>query len=241
MLWTKADLIICPLFLLISVIISFVLYLLLSKKDINIRRIPLCVITVILIILEVRKITSIYSEYGFLPSYLPFQFCSFFMFWSLFLLVPNKKIRSFGSSITMVWSIMIFVGTLINPGSVFGNASAELLYNHKINHSFIFHELINLYFILELFLKTTEYEKKFISYMPVATLFFACFAVPLSFIFNYSYSGVLGIESIEPLMNFIELVTPYVYAALIVIFGVLLVTFIYYCLFQMHSAINNKK
>lgn len=237
--WTHEELIICPLFLLINAVIALIVFLFLHKKSLQARRIPLYIITITLIVLEIWKITKNIIE-GFSPSVLPFQFCSFFMVWSALLLFKNEKIKNFGSALTMTWSTIIFITMLINPHSIYGDSVNSLFYEHKLTHSFVFHELVVLYFILEVCLHTTDYKKGHVKFMPLAMLVFSTLAITLSFVFNENFCGVLGVPAF-PLMDSIRLnFGPYVYAGFLFVFGMFLIPLIYMGLYYLHIYKNKK-
>lgn len=199
--WTKEELIVCPIAFILLLILAIFFGIVLRNKSKNTRIIPLKCISIALIIMEIFKQTNeLKTGYSFYS--LPLHFCSFFIFWPLLTFSKNEKIKSFGQEITFIWSAMITISMFANPYAIYGNSIKTLLYDGIFEHTFVFHELVILYFLLNLTLRIPECKIKFLKFMPLAILLYGIVAIPSAYIFNSNYCNILECQFFNPLEIF---------------------------------------
>ena len=135
-----------PIMLVIIIVVCLCLGLILKNKPEKIKRIPLIIIAIILLILEVVK--QLYNAFN--GSYstwiIPLHFCSMFVF-----LIPlaeffNGKIRDMSQALAFTCSFMFVALFYFQPSGVLGNATSNVFGSFNSFHTFVYHHLIILYF-----------------------------------------------------------------------------------------------
>ena len=122
---------------------------------------------------------------------LPLHFCTLVIFVIIFAQIPSKKIGDFFKPIAFSFSGLVAFMLYISPTSLIGNSTDNVFLNYYTFHTFTFHHLVVLYFILTLTLNT--YTPKLTdSFKGVGgILFYAVYAVPASFALNTNYVNIL--------------------------------------------------
>ena len=142
------------------IIISVVLRLLLIKKDVKIRMIPLQVIAVILLLLEVGKQTVSFSR-GYDLYHIPLHFCSLVMFTLPFMAFYKGKyatgIRAIATAVcgATFWLTAIYPDLIYSAGNI-----RNFFVNYLDFHTVAFHNLVMLAFLLILALDLHTPAKK---------------------------------------------------------------------------------
>ena len=78
-LWTYEHFITLVPSIIVMILVTFLLSILIGKKDIKIRRIPLMIISILIVILEIiKQVKSLIDGYNL--YYIPLHFCSLFIF-----------------------------------------------------------------------------------------------------------------------------------------------------------------
>ena len=142
------------------VIISIVLRLLLIKKDIKFRMIPLQVIAVILLLLEVGKQAVSFSR-GYDLYHIPLHFCSLVMFTLPFMGFYKGKYASGIRSIATAVCGATFWLTAIYPDLIYSAGNIKNFFGDYLDfHTVAFHNLVMLAYLLILSLDLHTPAKK---------------------------------------------------------------------------------
>lgn len=151
-LWSSAHIKTLLPALAVMLVLSIVLRLLLGKKDIKIRMIPLQIISVLLLLLEIGKQLVSFSR-GYSLYHIPLHFCSLLLFTLPAMAFYNGKytaqVRTVGTSICGA----IFWLTAIYPCLIYSAGNIECFFTDFLDaHTVTFHNLAMLAFLLILFL-----------------------------------------------------------------------------------------
>ena len=152
-LWTQEHLRTLPPAFLLMLAASLLLRFFLKNKSLGLRRLPLQVIALLLILLEVGKQTTSYRD-GYDLYHLPFHFCSFVMI-ALILAAfyrgrGEERVRGVAAS----WCWAAALMTLISPELIYPEHNiVELRESFLSFHTVAFHNLVILAALLILFLE----------------------------------------------------------------------------------------
>jgi len=146
----------------IVIIISLIISKLLKNKEEKTKKIPLYIISGLILFLEMHKQIRNCLGYNYNYFYaifkgmtnefdtyaLPFHFCSFFMFWVLFDLIfmKHERLSKFFNNMAFLWATFIFVLMFFYPEMVYGSAIRNLILDGNLEYSTVFHFLVLLYF-----------------------------------------------------------------------------------------------
>ena len=161
MLWTKLHAItILPAFVVFIALGFFLAKLLRGKSD-KVRYIPFQIITVALLVLEVLKQYSSIKTGNYDLYFLPFHFCSLF----LFVLPPHSFYKGKGKriidTITFACCSSMTFFMLVMPSIIYSDASIATMSEQFISfHTVVFHNLVCLYFILAVAMRMFEFNPK---------------------------------------------------------------------------------
>ncbi len=199
--WSKSDLIVIPLMLLIISASAVLLHFLLRNKKYYIRRIPLQIISLIVVVIEIIKQFYYRGNPDFTYYVLPLHFCSLFM-----VLMPlsqffGHKVGSIFKPMTFVYSGLVTVLVLVNPNALIGQSTSDILGSFHNIHTFVFHFSVIAYFIFSIAL--SDYQPKFIHCINVTCgiVFYAVYAIPCSYRLQVNYVNILY-SFFEPLEKF---------------------------------------
>lgn len=172
--WTKSQIIVLTLSFLIALIIALVLRKFLNGKSEIIRRIPLIIVTILLIGLEIAKQTVGFAI-GYSYSILPLQFCSTFYIWFSLAQFTKGGFQRSMQIMSVVSAIIMVVMLLISPFSLIGYSTDNIFLNFSNFHTFTFHYLVIVYLFISFALKLVhpKYEDSF----TIVICFFAYFIV----------------------------------------------------------------
>lgn len=178
--------------LIAMIIITWLLRIWLIKKDIKIRIIPLQIIAIFLLILEVLKQgTSIIEDYDL--YYLPFHFCSLFLF-----LLPAMSFywgqhKEVVDSITATCELCVFLFMIVYPALIYGAGDIQNFFNFERFYSFhtvTYHTLVVfvMFLIIGLDLHVPS-EKRYYKQLWIFIICFSIIAAIMSQIFKTNYGG----------------------------------------------------
>lgn len=147
-LWSQAHIQTLLPALAVMLIVSIALRLLLGKKDLKIRMIPIQIISVLLILLEIGKQTVSFSR-GYDLYHIPLHFCSLLLFTLPVMAFYNGKyvnqVRAVGTAICGA----IFWLTAIYPNLIYSAGNIEGFFDNYLDfHTVAFHNLAMLAFML---------------------------------------------------------------------------------------------
>lgn len=224
----------------ISLFITIVLYKIFGHKDLKTRRIPLFILTMIILLFEIIKqikniipglnpATLDFKDYGlsFNGYALPFHLCSFFIFFPILALVTKGKVRDFFENITLVWAVAISAFTVLYPQSVYGDQVREFYNGGNFLHSILFHQSAVLYLMLVIALRPYDIGLKKSWYVPIGFLVYGVIAIPMAFIFNANYCSILSCDFF-PILDTLRVNYGYfVYLPILMIIGMIFGTILY--------------
>lgn len=187
--------------LLIFTALAVGLHFLLRKKKQFKRRIPLQIITLIVVIIEIVKQIYYHDNPDFTYYVLPLHFCSLFM-----VLMPlsqffGNKVGNIFKPMTFVYSCLVFILVLANPNALIGQSTSDILGSFHNIHTFVFHFSVIAYFIFSIALG--DYQPKFRHCINVSCgiAVYASYAIPCSYHLQTNYVNILYCY-FEPLENF---------------------------------------
>ncbi len=234
---------IMPIALLVMILISIGLRFLLKNKSDNVKNIPLTVIAFMLLGLEIGKQVYYIFFVEYITYALPFHFCTLVIFVIIFTQIFGKKLNAFFKPIAFSFSGLVTFMLYIAPTSLIGNSLDNLFLNYYTFHTFAFHHLVVLYFILTICLGT--YSPKLTDCVKNVggIIFYGLYAVPIAFKLNTNYVNILK-STIGFLENFRLTYGQFVYDAIWFLFCSIcasLICIAYYYILKLIGFIKNKK
>lgn len=232
--YSEYDIIILPAVLFCIVSVSVCLSLVLRNKREWVVNIPFVTIAVLLLVLEVMKqLENVMTDFSYYA--LPFHYCSLFLITIPLAELGGKRLSSVFRPLAFNMSFIVSVGIYLFPGGILGNASELFGKDFFHTHSFIFHHLIILYFVLSVFMK--RYRPRLCDGVSMLTMgmIFVAVAIPVSYIFDTNYANFLS-SAVPPLEKIRLCLGQTVYTSIIAIahtVGTLLCSVIYYYLYKL--------
>ncbi len=215
--WTKAEAIVLPIALVIVLFVAILIsYLLRNKREI-IKKIPLMIITTIVLVLEViKQILSIMD--GYETWSIPLHFCSLFLYFYTFASFCKGKVAEYGKTMCFVAATFFIILFYINPSSIIGSSSENIFLTFNTFHTFVYHHLILLFYFIMLFSKLYKPSKRDYIYVIVWITSYALVAIPLAHILDTNFCNLL--TSNIPFMETLRLnAGQFVYTMVMVLFG----------------------
>ena len=147
-LWTAAHAKTLPIALLAMIIISIVLRLLIGKKSLKIRMIPLQVVAILLVGLEIGK-QYVSFQNGYDLYHIPLHYCSLFIFavpaMAFYTGKGCEKVRAAVSGFCGAMATLL----LIYPNLIYGDWNIENFFKGYLDlHTVAFHNLVLFAFVL---------------------------------------------------------------------------------------------
>ena len=229
-LWTLTHLWqIVPTFLVFAVL-TFIAVKLIGKRTERVRRIPLQIIAVTILVLEVLKQINSFGEDGTYNMYsLPFHYCSLFLY-----LLPldsfyHGKFKPFISAANFACLASLALDMILMPAVIYpAYQILDYTKNFANFHTVTFHNLVVLYFMLTVALKLYDLNtKRDIKIMTVFLAVYVAIAAVLSYTlkvnFHNLYScNILFIENARVAMiNAIGVFGIIIYVSLLFILTIL--------------------
>ena len=178
--------------MLIIISISLSLYFLLRRKSDKVKNIPLACIAITILVLEVIKQYFTIKEGNYGAWSIPLHFCSLFLFFfPLATLIPNKKVKTFGSTMSLVCCVWMTVLFYIAPRTIIGDSCRNVFGNFFSFHTFIYHHLAILYLFIGLLLNQFKISKHFYIHTFVGMTCYGLVAIPLAYILDTNYCNIL--------------------------------------------------
>lgn len=176
--------------LAVMVVLTVVLRLTLGKKPLHIRMIPFQVIACLLVLIEIGKqITSLIEGYDL--YFLPFHFCSLFIFMLPFMAFYRGKHMQKVGAVTASLSCAMFLLMLIYPNLIYSAANIKEYFQVYLSfHTVTFHNLVMLAFLLIPALELhTPATKKEPVYALIFTIGFCIVAASMAHILKTNYAN----------------------------------------------------
>ena len=232
----------------VMLLLSILLRVLLGKKDLKIRMIPVQIIAVILLALEVGKQVVSFSR-GYDLYHIPLHFCSILLFTLPAMAFYNGKyvqqVRAVGTAICGA----IFWLTAIYPCLIYGAGNIEGFFTNYLDaHTVLFHNLAMLAFMLivalDLHIPAAKGEHKLIIVFLTA---FCVIAAVASQLLQTNYAGFYhcNVPPIEEFRLMLQPIIGYWPAQLIYVGGLTAVHYGFvigfYCLYKVIRRLLTKK
>ena len=232
----------------VMLLLSILLRVLLGKKDLKIRMIPVQIIAVILLALEVGKQVVSFSR-GYDLYHIPLHFCSILLFTLPAMAFYNGKyvqqVRAVGTAIcgAIFWLTAIYPCLIYSAGNIEG-----FFTNYLDAHTVLFHNLAMLAFMLiialDLHAPAAKGEHKLIIVFLTA---FCVIAAVASQLLQTNYAGFYhcNVPPIEEFRLMLQPIIGYWPAQLIYICGLTAVHYGFvigfYCLYKVIRRLLTKK
>ena len=192
-LWTLTHLWqIVPTFLAFAVL-TFIAAKLLGKRSEKVRKIPLQVITVILLVLEVLKQINSFGEDGTYNMYsLPFHYCSLFLYLLPFHSFYQGKYKPLVSAATFGCLASLMLDMILMPAVIYpAYQIVDYAKNFASFHTVTFHNLVVLYFMLTVAFKLYDLQtKRDVKVMTVFLAIYVAIAAVLSYTLKVNFHNL---------------------------------------------------
>ncbi len=198
MYYSEYDKRVLPLVFLAILAVAVMLALLLRRRSERVRSIPTAVIAITLLFLEIVK-----QRWNYLGEFdlycLPFHYCSLFL-----LLIPlaelcGARLSRIFRPISVCMAFIVSGAMYVFPYGIIGNACEVFGQNFYRTHTFIFHHLLVLYFLLTIALRLHEPRWRDALGVGIAGALYVAAAIPLSYELEVNYCNFL--ESVIPVME----------------------------------------
>lgn len=214
-----------PISLFITILITVIIVFLLRKKSENIRRIPLIIITTIMLLLEVVK-----QVYFLCTGYdlwaLPLHFCSLSLYFFSFASYGKGRLRRLGDVFALSGTIVVLIAFLISPQNIIGHACDNVFATFLTFHTFAYHHLMFLYYFILVGSHLIKPQLSDIKYLIIIVLAYSIVAIIAGYSLNVNFCSVLYNN-----YSFLEAIRqacgPQFYLVCLVIFGSLALTITY--------------
>lgn len=134
--------------LLAMVVLSVVFRLILGKKSLNARMIPIQIIAVLLVLLEIGKQVTSFRR-GYDLYHIPLHYCSLFLFTLPVMAFYKGKHRQTVYGVTAGVCGALFILMLIYPALIYGSWDIQNYFkSHFAMHTVTFHNLVMFAFLL---------------------------------------------------------------------------------------------
>lgn len=200
--YTKAELLVLPIALFIMLAITAILWYALKNAPEKIRDIPFAVIAVLLIGGEIAKqIIELNEPDGYDFWAIPLHFCSTYFIWFSLAEFSKGKFRKSMQNVAFVATIYLVIGFYFYPSGIIGSACENVLRDFSTAHTFFFHHLVILYFLLAVAFKRYSPQKKDVKIWLICFTIYFLTATSCAHLLDTNYFNLL--ESIlPPLENF---------------------------------------
>ncbi len=147
LVWTESQKIVLPFALLMIIGLTFLNHLIFRGKLKKYERIPLMIISSLMIIFEIVKQIRAYNS-GYQFWSIPLHLCSTFLLWFFLASFFKGKVQRFGQTLAFCCGAMFTLAFYLNPTSIIGNATDTLGFawsNFGRLHTFYYHHFIILF------------------------------------------------------------------------------------------------
>lgn len=189
--WTKEEKIVLPIALLVIAIISAITCFLTRKQSETIKKIPLMIISITMLVLEIIK-QSLSIRDGYSYWSIPLHFCSLFMYFFTIASFFKGKVGEFGKVMSIVCATYFIVLFYCNPSTVIGNSSADVFSSFGSFHTWTYHHLIILFLFILIGSKIYKPKKIDYFYATLGISIYAIVAIPMAHILNVNFCNLLS-------------------------------------------------
>ncbi len=197
--WSSTDVIFLPVALAIIIVITLVLHFTLQDKSKSIRKIPLHIITGIILALEVAK-QIYYIIIGYDYWAIPLHFCSLFLYAFPLMLWAKGRWQMTGNALALITTSIFVICFYISPGNILAlNATENFLTNFKFFHNIVYHHLAILYLFVGLSLDLFDFDISNIVYYWIGLSFYSVIVVIFANVLQTNFVNLL--ENIIPVLE----------------------------------------
>lgn len=189
--WSESDKIAIPIMFLCIILICVGLYFIMKNKEDKIKRIPLKIICLALILLEIIKQLYFIIKGTYTVNHIPAHFCSLIVVIIALTEFLPKKLSKWLEVPSVVFPIIAIILVLVHPQSMIGSSSSKIFLDFPNFHAFIFHALVIAYPIVKLTIIRFDLKIKYCFSLVGCIVFYACYAVPIAFSLNNNYINIL--------------------------------------------------
>ena len=195
--YSEYDIKVLPAVLAAIILVSIILAVALRRRSERVRAIPTALIAVALVFLEiVKQRWNILGDQD--PYILPLHYCSIFL-----LIIPlaelcGKRLSRIFRPIAACMAFSVSAGMYIFPGGILGDACETFGVSFYRTHSFIFHHLLVLYFVLVLTMRLFEPRFRSVFIVGGVGLAYGIVVAPIAHAINENYCNLLE-STIPPL------------------------------------------
>ncbi len=188
--WSNMDKIVLPVALVIVVALTTILYFAFRDRSKNIRKIPLYVITALLLALEVaNQIYHIAIGYHF--ATLPLHFHSIVLFAFPLMLWAGGHFQKVGNALSIIVVSLVVVCFYLSPDLMIGNAGSNMFANFQSFYYIMFFHLSFLYFFTAISLDLFDWEVATIVYFWLGFAFYSVIMVIFANVFSVYFVNCL--------------------------------------------------
>lgn len=216
--WTKEEVIVLPIALVIMIALSVLLGCLLKNKSEKIRIIPLQAIAIILLVLEVIKQIYHIANKTYSTWQIPLHFCSTFLIWLPMATLARGKVQQIGKTMSFSFGSLLLISFYIMPSGIIGNSCQNIFANFDMFHTFTYHHLVLLFFFLMIALNIYRPQKSDLKYYSIAFSIYAVSTIVLGHLLNTNYCNILH-SNIQILENIRQTAGQLVYTIILIVFG----------------------
>lgn len=199
--WTRSDVIVLPLVLLGLILLALAARFLLRKKEGWIKRIPLILISLLVLGLEIAKQCLYAGKPDFNFYVLPLHFCSLFVVLFPLSQLLGERVGSVFKPMAFCYAVAVMALTYANPLGLIGTSTGDVFGSFQNFHTFFFHHAVIAYVLFTIALN--DYKPKFRDCINVAggVVLYVCYAAPCAYMLNSNYANIL-FSQFEPLEDF---------------------------------------
>jgi hypothetical protein len=225
--YTKSELTVLPIAFSVMLAITLFLRLGLKGRSEKLKRAPFFVITVTMVAGEVvKQLRGLFVGYDL--WWIPLHFCSTYFIWFSLAEFTRGEFSKRMKNVAFLASAVLFFAFYSQPRAIISSACEDIFRDFSTAHSFFFHHLALLYFMLSVGLEQVKVGVKDIPYWTVGMGVYYLLAVGCAFALNVNYFSVL--ENPVPLFDAVRVrCSQLVYNLLqgsVLVFGVPLVVLI---------------
>ena len=179
--WSKSDAIVLGVAILIIAVITTILTLTIRNSSEKIRKIPLHVITALIILLEViRQVLYLTKQYD--CSVIPLQFYNIVLLTFPFMIWGKGKLASIGNAMSIAVVSVCMLCLYLSPSGVLGSGTtASLFSNFDSFYLVMYYNLSILFFTISFALRLFDYDMSAIVYIWVGLLIYSSIILVVSY------------------------------------------------------------
>ena len=189
--WSSSDVIFLPIALAIIIVITVILHFTMQDRSKNIRKIPLHIITGLILVLEIAK-QVYYIVVGYNYQAIPLHFCSLFLYAFPLMMWTKGKFQLTGNALALVSTSMLLICFYLSPGNILGATSTANFFNDFVSFQTVtYHHLALLYLFVGLGLDLFDFDIANIVYFWCGFAFYSIIVVIVANIVHTEFISLL--------------------------------------------------